>query len=198
MNLQYLNPWNWFKHEESGMPGQVQVPVRKSSKESDLPSVYERSSHPLGQLHQELDRLVDNVFRGIGLPSSGSSVFNSPLFDSSNWATNTGFRPNLNVSSNDECYEITLEVPGLSESDMSVEVRGDVLTIQGQKQEQKEDKDSYFYRVERSYGTFQRTLALPDDADPDRIQAAMKDGVLSLTIPRSAVQDTQVKKITIN
>ncbi len=107
-------------------------------------------------------------------------------------------RPKLNISSDDHNYNISLEVPGLKESDISIEVKNDVLTIQGAVEAEKEDKDRHFYRIERTYGSFQRTLSLPDDANADDIKASMKEGVLNLMIPRIEVADSEVKKIPVN
>lgn len=186
MDLQRLNPWNWFKHEEP-QPGGAQIPVKRSDKESGM------SQYPMQQLHQQIDRLFEDAFRGFGFPSIGSQ-----LGEPGRWLNSQDFRPSLNVSSDSKSYQITLEAPGMNEEDLAVEVSGDVLTISGQKQEEKESKEKHFYRIERSYGNFQRTLSLPDDANADEIQASMKNGVLSLVIPRRTAVDTQVKKITIS
>ena len=192
MDLQKLNPWNWFKHEEFQSAGAAQIPVKHVS-DSNEQAVPHGSVHPVLQIQQQIDQLFDNAFRGFGFP-----LLSSHFGDSSGWSRHAEYRPSLNVSSDEKCYQITLEAPGLTESDLNIEVDGDVLTIQGQKQQEKETKEKYFYRVERSYGAFQRTLSLPNDANPDDIQASMKNGVLSLNIPRRAVADNTVRKITIN
>lgn len=95
-------------------------------------------------------------------------------------------------------YQITLQVPGMEVENLSIEVQGDSLLVRGEKHESKENKDKEFYRVERSYGTFQRTLALPNDANVDEIKANLIDGVLILTIPRKQVESKKVKRIAIN
>lgn len=186
MDLQRLNPWNWFKHEESQSRG-AQIPVKKADEATGL------SPHPIQQLHQQIDRLFDDAFQGFGFPG-----LRSQFDESGRWLNTQSFRPSLNVSSDNKSYQVTLEAPGLSEEDLAVEVSGDVLTIQGSKKEEKESKEKHYYRIERSYGSFQRTLSLPDDANADEIQASMKNGVLSLVIPRREAVDTQVKKITIS
>ena len=192
MDLQKLNPWNWFKHEETQAHSGGQIPIKRTSGELDLTTT-NQGFGPVQQLHQQIDRLFDDAFRGFGLPSVRSALFEP----GGGWGT-TAFRPSLNVSSDNASYQISLEAPGMTEADLSIEVKDDILTIQGQKQEEKESKDRHFYRVERSYGHFQRTLALPDDAVADEIKATMKDGVLNLLIPRREVSDAEVKKITIN
>lgn len=192
MNIQQLNPWNWFKHEQSGVAG-AQVPVRKSESGSSLSAANE-TFHPMFRLHREIDRLFDDVFSGFGLPGL-SQTMGKGVFD---WEGMAGYQPQINVSGSDNSYEIELEVPGLSEQDISVEVQGDMLLIKGEKQEQDENKDKHFYRVERRYGRFQRTLSLPQDANADDITATLKNGVLRLGISRRAVEQQDVKKIDIH
>lgn len=110
----------------------------------------------------------------------------------------TLYWPQIDVSGDDNRYEIELDVPDLSESDISIDVHDDVLTIKGQKEQRSENKDKHFYRVERSYGSFQRTLSLPDDANADEIKAELKKGVLRLEIPRRQVPEKDVKRIPIS
>ena len=191
MNLEKLNPWNWFKHEESADAAEQHIAVKNNANDS-LPVQYQATSRPIMQFHQELDRMFDDVFSGFGV---------SPLTGRSNALLRSDrgiIRPNLNISSDDKNYLISLEVPGFQEADISIEVKGDVLTIQGHIEDQKEEKDQHFYRMERSYGTIKRVLSLPDDADADNIEALMKDGVLSLTIPRQEVDKADTKTIPIS
>ncbi|WP_372743029.1 Hsp20/alpha crystallin family protein, partial [Neptunomonas sp.] len=108
------------------------------------------------------------------------------------------FRAKLNVSGGDKEYEISIELPGLSEEDIHIDLQGNVLTIQGQKEEVNEDKDKHYYRVERSSGAFQRTLSLPEDADTEGMTATMKNGLLTLSIPRKATQKEAVRRIPIS
>lgn len=183
MKLDKLNPWNWFKHEES-QGENAQIPLRRSSN-SEISGVTEHPAHPVAQLHQEIDRLFESAFKGFGM--SGLSGSNLSVY-----------RPSLDVSSDGNVYQISLETPGMAESDMDIEVSGDMLRISGQKKEQKEDKDRHYYRIERSYGSFTRTLSLPEDADADEIQASLKDGILKLTIPRREGERPETRKIAIN
>ncbi|HED35008.1 MAG TPA: Hsp20/alpha crystallin family protein [Gammaproteobacteria bacterium] len=196
MNLQKLNPWNWFKHEESSgvgeQSGEQYIPVKRDFGSSGLPVNQQNPSQSILQLHQDMNRLFDEVFNSSGFPSVGLRM---PSFSGS---VTSVLRPKLNISSDDHNYNISLELPGLKESDISVEVKNDVLTVRGTVNEEKEDKDKHFYRIERSYGTFQRTLALPDDANADDIRASMKDGVLDLMIPRNEETASTARKIAIN
>ncbi len=192
MDLHKLNPWNWFKHEESSVSPANQIPVKRGASAQQMSASDQTLFGPVQQLHQQIDRLFDDAFRGFGFPALQSSQD-----DLSGFRSPQAFRPNLNVSSDNRSYEITLEAPGMTENDLVIEVSGDILTIQGEKQEEKEDKDRHFYRIERSYGSFRRTLSLPDDSNTDEIQANMKDGVLRLNIPRRETVDSQTKKINI-
>ena len=86
---------------------------------------------------------------------------------------------------------------GLAQNDLSIELKNRVLLIKGSKQEEQEKKDQHYYRKERRYGSFQRVLAVPDDADIDGIQASMNKGVLTIKIPRHEAGLSNIKKITI-
>jgi HSP20 family protein len=188
MDLHKLNPWNWFKHEESG---NKTLPVKRENE------ALERSPDglQLSQLHREIDRLFENAFRSFGLPIHSRSEFMSPFF-SNEFAS--AFRADVNIASNDNQYVITLEAPGLAQDDLSIELQDRILVIRGVKEQEQEEKDQHYYRKERRFGSFQRVLAVPDDADVDNIHAAMDKGVLSINIPRKAVDQSNVKKISIN
>lgn len=182
MKLDKLYPWNWFKHEE--LQGEnTQIPIKRSDN-NDMAGMTERPVHPIAQLHQEIDRLFESAFQGFGSATISSNRLST-------------FRPSLDVSSDGRAYLISLETPGMAESDLDIEVSGDILRISGHKKELKEDKDRHYYRIERSYGSFTRTLSLPDDANADEIQASLKDGILKLTIPRREGLHPESRKIAI-
>jgi HSP20 family protein len=191
MNLEKLKPWNWFKHEENDTGEGVQIPVSRSEAEN-LPLAGRGS---LMSLHRDMDRWFEDAFKSFGMSSLDSSLQSRAMPGIS---LSNIYRPQIDVSGDTNCYEINLEVPGLTESDLSLEVKDDVLTIKGQKEERSEDKDKHYYRVERSYGSFQRTLALPDDAIGDEIKANLDKGVLRLEIPRRETPAQEVKRISIN
>ena len=180
-----LNPWNWFKHEEN-----ANIPV-KSSRNGPMPAQHP-SFNSLMDLHQQVDRIFDHAFRGFGFPSL------LPETDFTGSTNESLFRPSLDVSSDENQYLITLDLPGLTESDVNIEIKGNQLFIQGEKKTASENKDKHFYRMERSYGSFQRILALPEDAISSDIQANMKDGVLQLEIPKQAIEEGEVRQVSIN
>lgn len=185
MNLQQLNPWNWFAHEEPAASATIPV---KRNEISEKPST---TGQPMLRLHRELDRLFDDVFRGFGISDVPSrwadSSFNGP-----------NFHAKLNIASDEKNYHVSVEAPGLTEEDVSLDLHQGVLTVRGEKKAESETKDRHYYRIERSYGSFQRVLALPDDCDQDAISATMKNGVLEITLPRKSVPASAAKHIPIH
>jgi HSP20 family protein len=190
MNLQQLNPWNWFKHEETS--GLSTIPVKRAANEPESKQLTDKDQFPVFQLHREIDRLFDQALRGFGVPSLYSNWLDKSLFNS------VGFQAKVNVSSDDKNYHVSLEAPGLTEKEISLELDQGVLSIRGEKKEESETKDRHYYRVERSYGSFQRVLTLPEDCDQEAISATMKNGVLDITLPRKALPASAAKQIPIN
>ena len=93
--------------------------------------------------------------------------------------------PAMDVRENDHHYAVTVELPGVKKEDVHVELDQGLLTIRGEKKSEREEKKEHCRFTERSYGSFSRSFRLPSDADADRLDASFKDGVLSLTIPRT-------------
>ena len=148
------------------------------------------SADPWQGFRSEMDRLFDR-FSGFGLPSmrhmfdlapSGVSDFNVPAVD---------------VTEDDKAYKIAAELPGLEEKDIDVSVTGDVLTLKGEKHQEKEEKNKNWYVSERAFGSFQRAFTLPDGIDRDKIAADFAKGVLTVTLPKSAEAQKQQKKIAV-
>ena len=188
MEMKMLNPWNWFKHEESTPEKKEVIPVKQGE--------YSSEQHPLTnmmQLHRQIDRLFDDAFRGF--PSvATSNLWQRMMSDDFMPA----FRARLNVASDDQQYTVTLEAPGLEQKDITLELRDRALLIKGNKKQEQEEKDKHYYRIECSYGSFERVLAIPDDADAEAIRANMKNGVLTISIPRREVPAADARKIEIN
>ena len=189
MDLHKLNPWNWFKHEESAKTNKNIVPVKR---EEHAQTQYSLAN--LSQLQREIDKVFESAFHGFEFPAlSRSTLWDKML--------NEDFLPtasaNVNIASDNNQYTITLEAPGLEEKDLSIELNNRVLTIKGKKEEKQEEKDKHYYRIERHYGSFERILAVPDDGNIDEINASMAKGLLTITIPRKETEKTDVKKIEI-
>jgi HSP20 family protein len=128
----------------------------------------------------ELD-LFDRFFDDLPLPSllSEEKVL-SPAFD---------------ISETEKEYVITGEIPGTDVKDLDVTLLDGLLTVKGEKKQEKEDKDENYHRVERHYGSFGRSFRIPEKVKADKLEATYEDGILKLTIPKS--EASEVKKIEV-
>jgi HSP20 family protein len=142
-----------------------------------------RQDNPFLSLQQQVDRLFEDFTRGF------------PTFPAFSNVTGNELMPSMDVTENDKQIEITAELPGLEEKDVQVNLADNVLTIRGEKKVEKEEKDKAYRLVERSYGSFVRSLALPEGVDADAIKASINKGVLTVTVPKPA--PAQVKKIDV-
>lgn len=204
MKLSTLNPWNWFKHEENTQQAS-HIPLnrlneKRYSTEEQMPMSTFHGVDSLVRFHREFEKIFDDVWTGFGLSSPViSSNRGSQLLARPNVGSLLGgFRAHLDVSGDDRQYKIQLDVPGLTESELSIDVHDRVLTIRGSHEVNQESDDKQYYRVERSYGAFRRTLCIPDDGDTNEICAALKNGVLTLTVPRREIEKQSVKKIAVS
>ncbi len=108
------------------------------------------------------------------------------------------FSPSSEAAATEDYYEITMELPGVSEDQIDVEFLDNRLTVTGEKQTRHEEKNKSYYFSERTYGSFRRSFRLPADADPDKILATHKDGILEIKIAKTAPEATASKKINIS
>ena len=136
-------------------------------------------ANPFMSLQREIDRLFDDFTRGFPTFGNGKA----------------DLLPSMDVTETDKQIEITAELPGLEEKDVQINVADNLLTIRGEKKAEKEEKDKDYRLIERSYGSFERTLELPDGVNIDAIQASIAKGVLKVTVPKPA--PAQSKKIDV-
>lgn len=154
--------------------------------ESHVPSLFRSNERdPFLSLHREVNRLFDDVFRGFdgSLPATGRA---SPF--GANW-------PSVEISDNDKEIRVTAEVPGLDEKDIEILLDDGVLTLRGEKRSETEDKDRQF--SERYYGRFERRIPLGYEIEEDKVDARFKNGVLSVSLPKTAKAQSQAKRIDI-
>ena len=146
------------------------------------------ATQPFLSLQREIDRLFEDFTRGFpAMPSfSGGNGGNGG---------NGMLMPSTDVTETDKEIEITAELPGLEEKDVQVNLADGVLTIRGEKKAEREEKDKNYRLVERSYGSFERQLALPDGVKAEDVKASIAKGVLTVTIPKPA--PAQAKKIEV-
>src|SRR5215212_7774479 len=132
---------------------------------------------PVMSLHREMNRLFNDVFRGVPLAGSRGG-------------TASDFVPaHMDVSETESEVRICAELPGVSQEDVDVSLEDDVLTIRGEKKLERKDEKENFHVLERSYGTFQRSLRLPFRVEPDQVRAEFNNGVLTVTLPKVKAQD---------
>ncbi len=172
MDVKKLNPWNWFRHEDQQMPAVSRVD-------------HLTPQQSLLHLHRDMERNFFNVARALdmGWPHFRSA---QPLW------------PSLDITTRDAEYVITVEVPGVHEKDLRLEVSADgTLTVSGEKHKDVPKGILGSTRVERTYGAFSRVLALPDDADRNAVSAFFRNGVLTITCPRQVEAREPARRIEI-
>jgi len=148
--------------------------------------VKREESHPIETFQRDMNRFFDEFFtRGFGLTP----------FDRFDEGFE-GFSPHVDVVEGDKDITIAAELPGMDEKDIEVSLSQGVLTISGEKKEEKEDKGKNYYRMERSYGSFRRSVALPCEVNADKVAATYKQGVLTITLPK-ITEGRERKKIAI-
>ena len=123
----------------------------------------------LPRLRKEWDRLFDRLREGKG-------------FD----FIEMGWEPSMDVSETKEGMMVTLEIPGIEPENVQVMVRNGMLTVSGEKKQQAEQKDERHYRMERSWGAFERSVQLPVPVDEAKVKAVFKNGVLTIVLPKTA------------
>ena len=116
------------------------------------------------------------------------------------WATrmNEFLSPASDAKLADGQYHITIELPGVEEKDMELTVHDRVVQVKGEKRTEHEEKGDTWYFSERQYGSFSRSFRLPPDADETQVGADLKDGVLTVTVPKSEPSAKSAKKVSIN
>ena len=152
---------------------------------------------PFDTLREEMDRMFDEFTRGFGPFPLGRRVFDvEPLLRRETSSVGVS-APVVDVVEKEKEFQISAELPGLDEKDIEVSVADDLLTIKGEKKEEKEERARNYYVSERRYGAFQRSFQLPSGIDAEKIEANFQKGVLTLTLPKTPEAQTKEKKIAI-
>jgi HSP20 family protein len=181
------------------------VPVRKKKSAAKRKSVRKSLSKatetiaPLASLREEVDNLFDrfsddwpslpNLFgRGWSYPVADlERRFSLPKFE---------LTPRVDVSENDQEYDIMMELPGMTGDDIEITLSGDSVTVKGEKQNDREEKKENFHIKERSYGSFQRSFRIPSGVDHDLINASCEHGILNVSLPKT--ENAKNSKRSIN
>jgi len=133
----------------------------------------------LNRIRNEIERIFEDPF---GLTAPSTSFFE-------------GWEPSVDVYEDKDKITVKAELPGMKKEDITVALDGDTLTISGERKHEEEHKDKETYRSERYFGRFQRSITLSQQVDPRKIQANYKDGVLTVTLPKS--EEAKPKQIEV-
>lgn len=171
------------------------VTQEKKSEKSEEKSSALQVFRPFESLRRQVDRLFEDFDRDLWL-----SPFRRPVLDLEPlWEGRLawGVGPAVDIVEKDNAYEVTAELPGLDEKNIEVKLSDGGLTIKGEKKEEKEEKKMGFHLKERHFGSFERTFRIPEGVDPDKIEAAFKKGVLTVTLPKKPEAQKPAKKIEV-
>ena len=141
-----------------------------------------RPTRDLTGIREEMNRLFDSFF-------SGQPEHRRGLLEGE-WA------PSVDVAETDEDIVVTAELPGVKQEEVDITIADGVLTLKGEKNEEKEVKEKNYHRIERTYGSFQRSISLPTGTEAGKAKATYKDGILCVTIPK--VEEAKPKQIKID
>lgn len=170
MALKELAPWRW-----GGL---------RRWEEEDRP--FSSFRRDMDALHREMDRLFEDFWRGGDRPSLLSE----------SWAMRD-ISPRVDETEDDKAFHVKVELPGMDQEDVEVTLSDGLLTIRGEKKQEEEEKGKDFYRKERSFGAFRRTLPVPGEVDESKIEASFKKGVLSIELPKTVEAQKKVKHIDV-
>jgi HSP20 family protein len=135
----------------------------------------------------KLQRNIDNLYDQFFGPNFLSSTY---LLGDGNWD------PKLDISEGRKDITIKVEIPGIEAKDFDISIVGRRLTIRGEKKQEQKEKEETYYRVERSYGYFKRTIELPAEVDPNKVDASYKRGVLKMKLRKIKESETKRIKVT--
>ncbi len=136
-------------------------------------------------LQREMNRLFSNFFGDFGLPSIESERFSAT--------------PAIDIVENDKAYRVNVELPAINSEDVDISINENYLTIKGEKKEEKEEHNgNTVVRSERYYGSYQRTISLPQNVDTDKAKASFEKGVLTIEIPKKIEAQSKSRKLKIS
>lgn len=138
----------------------------------------------LSAIHERMNQLFDETF----LPARGSEAAPAAAM----WS------PAVDIYESGDDIVVKAEVPGMDREDVAVEVKDGILTLRGDRKFEKEAKEENYHRIERSYGTFVRSFALPSSVDPEKVRAGLKDGVLEVRLSKKEQAKPRKVQVTVN
>ena len=130
-------------------------------------------------IQREMNKMFDGVFRSTG----------DEDYSFSSWT------PAVDIAEHDDEYLVKVELPGVNKDEVKLTLENNILTIRGEKKQEMETKKENYHRVERSYGSFQRSFTLPAAVKSDKIDASYKDGILTVSLPKA--EEAKPKQIEV-
>jgi len=131
-------------------------------------------------MQREINRMFDSFFQ------NGDENF--PLVA-------TSWKPAVDIAEEDTAFVVKMELPGVAKEDVKITLEDGLLTVRGEKKEEKESKGTNYHRVERGYGAFQRSFTLPATVKGDKVEASFRDGILNIMLPKS--EEAKPKEIEV-
>lgn len=170
MTLKDIVPWRWggLRHWD------------------EEPRPFESFLREMDTLHKEMDRLFEDFWKGSGSHASMASPWHRG-----------GLTPRVDETEDEKAFHVRIELPGMGQDDVDVTLSGGVLTIRGEKKRDEEEKGKDFYRRERAFGAFRRSLPIPVEVDESKIDARFEKGILYIELPKTEEAQKKVKHIPV-
>lgn len=157
------------------------IPWRRKQEDNIVGS---QSDNTLTRLRSDAEALLERFFRDPWSWSDGGAS-----------ALQTAALPRTDLEDTESALTVRMELPGVEPQDVDIRVAGGLLTVRGEKKSEAEQRHGSYQYVERQFGSFQRTVQLPSTVDPDKVDAAFKNGVLTITLAKHP--EAQPKRITV-
>jgi HSP20 family protein len=177
MTLKEMVPWRW-----GGL-----------RRWDDEERPFESFFREMDSLHKEMDRLFEDFWKGSGRHSMMTTPWQSMLTP---WSR-TEVMPRVDETEDEKAFHIQVELPGMDKEDVDITLSNGMLMIRGEKKREDEEKGKDFYRKERSFGSFRRTLPIPAEVNEQAIEASFKKGVLYIELPKSEEARKKVTHIDV-
>ncbi|MDX2108344.1 MAG: Hsp20/alpha crystallin family protein [Candidatus Melainabacteria bacterium] len=166
------------------------VAIKDESKSSSTPTpVYSKQLPAFRSLQEEVNKIFEEFRHGLHLGPSNTFESFEKL---------SGVHTKIDVKETDKAVVVTAELPGVDLKDIEVTLKDDALVISGEKKFEKEEKDKGYYKMERSYGSFYRSIPFPCAINRESVDASYKDGLLKVTLPKSQEAINNERKISVN
>jgi HSP20 family protein len=165
----------------------IMASIKKSNIEQHLEQAGQHFIHPFTNMQREVDKVLHGFYDLIDTNSFGIHEFE-----------NLKLSPRMDLVEDADNYKLEVEMPGLDEQDIRVSISGNILTIHGEKSLSRKDEKKNFIAREITYGSYERSITLPQNADSQRISASFKKGMLWVNIPKKIAGHGLEKQIKIN